>query len=175
MNCVECINKRATARRLADPKKHQECQRKWVMRNPESARNVDKRWIAANKEQRAAIVRNWKTKSGDAARRLMKRGQTPPDEYVAIIAFYMNRPVGYEVDHIIPLARGGIHCLANLQYLTIIQNRKKGAKLDWQPLTMIFGGPHDKYQERYTSFAAAVEGHNQAVELAMKAEGKEPQ
>ena len=40
--------------------------------------------------------------------------------------------------------------------------------------TMIFGGPHDQYQERYTSLAAAVEGHNRATELAMKAEGKEP-
>jgi hypothetical protein len=49
----------------------------------------------------------------------------------------------------------------------------EGEPILWE--TMIFGGPHDQYQERYTSLAAAVEGHNQAVELAMKAEGKEPQ
>ena len=32
--------------------------------------------------------------------------------------------------------------------------------------TMIFGGKHDDYQERYTSYEDAVEGHKRAVKLA---------
>ena len=32
--------------------------------------------------------------------------------------------------------------------------------------TMIFGGPHDGYQERYTSHADAEAGHRRAVSLA---------
>ena len=32
--------------------------------------------------------------------------------------------------------------------------------------TMIFGGPHDDYQERYTTVEEAREGHRRAVELA---------
>jgi hypothetical protein len=32
--------------------------------------------------------------------------------------------------------------------------------------TMIFGGPHDQYQERYTTREEAIEGHREAVELA---------
>lgn len=32
--------------------------------------------------------------------------------------------------------------------------------------TMIFGGPHDQYQDRYTSHAAAVAGHAKAVRIA---------
>jgi hypothetical protein len=32
--------------------------------------------------------------------------------------------------------------------------------------TMIFGGPHDGYQERYTSRADAILGHAKAVALA---------
>lgn len=31
--------------------------------------------------------------------------------------------------------------------------------------TMIFGGKHDQYQERYTSHHDAVEGHQRALEL----------
>jgi hypothetical protein len=32
--------------------------------------------------------------------------------------------------------------------------------------TMIFGGPHDMYQERYTNIELAEEGHKRAVKLA---------
>lgn len=32
--------------------------------------------------------------------------------------------------------------------------------------TMIFGGPHDQYQERYPTRDEAVAGHQRAVELA---------
>jgi hypothetical protein len=30
---------------------------------------------------------------------------------------------------------------------------------------MIFGGEHDQYQERYTSYEDAVEGHQKAVDI----------
>jgi len=63
--------------------------------------------------------------------RLIK--QTPQDEdRQALRNFYKNCPVGYEVDHIIPLSRGGLHSLSNLQYLTISENRSKKDKLNWK-------------------------------------------
>jgi hypothetical protein len=34
--------------------------------------------------------------------------------------------------------------------------------------TMIFGGEHDGYQERYTSAADAINGHRRAMELVKK-------
>lgn len=34
--------------------------------------------------------------------------------------------------------------------------------------TMIFGGEHDQYQERYTSYEDAVEGHQKALNLVNK-------
>lgn len=49
----------------------------------------------------------------------------------AIRQFYMNKPKGYEVDHIIPLSGktvSGLHVLENLQYLTIAENRSKNNK-----------------------------------------------
>ena len=36
--------------------------------------------------------------------------------------------------------------------------------------TMIFGGPHNDYQERYTTLADAQQGHEQAVALAQSQE-----
>ncbi len=39
--------------------------------------------------------------------------------------------------------------------------------------TMIFGGPHDQYCDRYSSEAAALDGHNRTV--AAIREGRDPQ
>ena len=43
--------------------------------------------------------------------------------------FYKNRPNGFEVDHIIPLSKGGLHHQDNLQYLPKDINRKKSNKM----------------------------------------------
>jgi len=59
-----------------------------------------------------------------------KKYQTPIDEDLSSIKlFYQNCPKGYEVDHIIPISKGGLHSLKNLQYLTISENRKKSNKI----------------------------------------------
>lgn len=42
---------------------------------------------------------------------------------------YLNCPEGYEVDHIIPLSKGGKHHEDNLQYLTISENRSKNNRI----------------------------------------------
>lgn len=63
-----------------------------------------------------------------------KKYNTPVDEDLsAIKLFYRNCPPGYEVDHKTPISKGGAHSLVNMQYLTISDNRKKHAKLDWCP------------------------------------------
>jgi len=59
-----------------------------------------------------------------------KKAQTPLDADIpAMQQFYLHCPVGFEVDHIIPISKGGQHTLSNLQYLTISENRKKSNKL----------------------------------------------
>ena len=58
------------------------------------------------------------------------RNQTPEwSDRKAIKEFYTNCPIGYEVDHIIPISKGGLHDLLNLQYLTITENRRKSNKI----------------------------------------------
>ena len=59
-----------------------------------------------------------------------KKNQTPDDANIpAIQKFYLNCPPGYEVDHVLPISKGGLHTLQNLQYLTISENRKKSSKI----------------------------------------------
>lgn len=63
-----------------------------------------------------------------ARRRARFRNQTPELtklEKEKIQEFYLNCPKGYEVDHIIPLAKGGLHHPNNLQIITKTENRKK--------------------------------------------------
>ena len=71
---------------------------------------------------------------GVQAYRARKYANTPTNvDRKAIREFYINCPEGYEVDHIIPISKGGPHSIENLQYLTIHQNRTKSNKLDWLP------------------------------------------
>lgn len=75
----------------------------------------------ANKQRNREVSANYRAKL---------REQTPDDaDRAAIREFYNNCPEGYEVDHIIPISKGGLHTLTNLQYLTITENRRKGNKI----------------------------------------------
>ena len=80
-------------------------------------------------EEKYKLNRSRKNESW--ARYMAKRkNQTPKNvDIKAIQQFYANCPEGYEVDHIIPLSKGGFHSLENLQYLTISENRKKSNKI----------------------------------------------
>lgn len=65
---------------------------------------------------------------------MRKKNQTPPDaDMDKIKEIYLNCPEGYDVDHITPISKGGLHHQDNLQYLTIHENRSKGDRLDWKP------------------------------------------
>lgn len=81
-------------------------------------------------------IKHDRAKNREANARYISRVkyQTPVDENLnAIKQFYLNCPEGYEVDHIIPVSKGGHHSISNLQYLTKKANRQKSAKLNWCP------------------------------------------
>ena len=52
-----------------------------------------------------------------------------PETEAETAEFIRNCPSGFEVDHIIPLSRGGMHHVDNLQYLTPEENRSKKNKI----------------------------------------------
>ena len=83
-------------------------------------------------------VRKWKTykqkratvNEANARYRARLKAQVVPGEDLSPIKeFYANCPDGYEVDHIIPLSKGGLHSITNLQYLTVSENRRKSNKI----------------------------------------------
>ena len=61
-----------------------------------------------------------------------QKAQTPPNADLKLMQeLYENCPEGYEVDHIIPISKGGLHHQDNLQYLTKAQNRSKSDQINW--------------------------------------------
>lgn len=75
-------------------------------------------------------VEREQSRQRSAKYRAALRNQTPSDANMEKIAeIYKNCPVGYEVDHIIPINKGGLHHEDNLQYLTIKENRSKKDRL----------------------------------------------
>jgi 5-methylcytosine-specific restriction endonuclease McrA len=87
-----------------------------------------RRKYKTDEEKIDAIRKNVRAISANYRARL--RNQTPPNaDLVAIKNMYVNCPQGYEVDHIIPISKGGLHVLENLQYLPAAENRRKSNKI----------------------------------------------
>lgn len=90
----------------------------------------------ANKEKIKKQKQKWAKKNRkkcahDAAKyRAMKMCQTPPwADLEKIEEIYLTCPDGYDVDHIHPLSKGGLHVHYNLQHLLSSENRRKYNKI----------------------------------------------
>jgi 5-methylcytosine-specific restriction endonuclease McrA len=86
-------------------------------------REFTKKWKTY--EQRRATV----NEANARYRARMKNQVVEGEDLGPIKEFYKNCPKGYEVDHIVPLSKGGLHTLSNLQYLTMSDNRRKSNKI----------------------------------------------
>ena len=87
-----------------------------------------RRKYLTEEEKTDARRRGWREHNANYRAQLLN--QTPVDaDRNNIRIFYDNCPTGYEVDHIIPISKGGLHTLSNLQYLTVTENRRKSNKL----------------------------------------------
>ena len=110
-SCSASYNNHAVPKRKVKPKTYKE---------PKPFLSEDERY----RRKRAIYNEAW-------ARYMTKRKyQTPVNEDIkALQDFYTRCPDGYEVDHIIPISKGGLHSLTNLQYLTKSENRRKSNKI----------------------------------------------
>ena len=101
---------------------------KWNRENPELHQKCIQKYYKKDKGLYACSKRN-ATRKGRYKSACVDLSW---EERKLIGQFYKNCPEGYEVDHIIPISKGGKHCLSNLQYLTREENRRKSAKLNWK-------------------------------------------
>jgi HNH endonuclease. len=118
-DCLECYRKRHI--------KHQKAFRN---NNPDHVRS-----IVRKSNNKAYKLDSGKYKAKVAKRKALKLRATPIWANLKDIEnFYRKCPIGYQVDHIIPLQGDnvcGFHVLNNLQYLTASENASK--KNNWNP------------------------------------------
>ena len=103
----------------------------WRKANPERVAAYSAKWQKANPDHRAALY----GKTHAVARSPLGHGCIPEDfDIHATIPIYaesrkLSSETGelHHVDHIIPLAAGGLHVASNLQVLTASENIAKGA------------------------------------------------
>ena len=119
-----------------------ESMRQWRERNPGRKQEIDRRWRASNLDRKRKNWREWKAcnphKSAQESslRRARKRMATPgwanhaAIKHLFSMAAILSKQTGikYQVDHIVPLTSSlvcGLHCEANMQILSQVENLKK--------------------------------------------------
>lgn len=146
--CKECMNEYQKQYHIDNKEKKSEYDKQWHIDNKEERSKYLKQYHIDNKEQRNEYNKQWakdnsgKVNANTVKRRAKQLDQTPPNANKELISFYYevaSTMVDYEIDHIKPLSKGGLHHEDNLQILLKKLNREKLAK--W-PLT-------EKGQRRY--------------------------
>ena len=119
----------------ANREKIVEYQKQHYQNNKEKILERNKKYHKDNKEKIAEKHKQWGkknkhlTRQSRAKRRGAERNQTPHYANLDLIKLiYENCPDGYQVDHMTPISKGGLHWESNLCYLPASINYSKGAK-----------------------------------------------
>lgn len=138
--CKSCRKLQQTKWRQDHQKQVNQTQLDWTSRNKDKSRITKLKWNQKNSGYYSQYKRIWSDKNRElvraqcSARRKRVQQNTPPwADKQKIVEIYRNCPIGYHVDHIIPL-RGknvsGLHVETNLQYLPVNDNLRKGNRFE---------------------------------------------
>ena len=119
--------------------------RKRYKENKKSCYEASRRWANKNKEKIKFLGREWNKKNKEyvalqtAKRRARILNQMPEDhnDQIELVLrssakrISMELGIPFHIDHIIPLASGGLHHHTNLQILPASINMRKGAKVNY--------------------------------------------
>jgi 5-methylcytosine-specific restriction endonuclease McrA len=136
--CKLCYADLMRARRLENPASHREAVKKSTAKHYEKKLQRNAEYRAANPEK----VAMWKHKdrtvnkarvlADNAMRRTKLIGKltTEIKQIYALRDFYSAMSLGknFHVDHIVPIAKGGLHTAYNLQILEAKDNLRKGVR-----------------------------------------------
>ena len=98
--------------------------------NKDKSKEIDKRY----RESEKGIIAS--TSKSAKRRARIKKQLTSDADFDIIKSIYeecrrlsLETGIPHEVDHIVPISKGGLHHQDNLQILTMSENRKKGANI----------------------------------------------
>jgi 5-methylcytosine-specific restriction endonuclease McrA len=135
---------KARRRELYDPERTRVYGQRWYLKDPERAKALGRAWYHRNK----AKIKEWDHRrreangsgiaftSEDVERIYAEQGGSC--SYCAAVVSER-----YEIDHFIPIARGGGHEPENIVIACMPCNRSKGAKLPWVWRPDLFRHPSD--------------------------------
>lgn len=135
---------RALAEQRADPEKRNAQRRAWAERNPDADRAAKRKWAEANPEKLRDASRGWHERNkeqnkactrGYRARKRDAPGRHTAEDVERLLVEQCGRCnacrcelVRFDVDHVVPLVRGGSNGPENLQLLCIACNRTKSRR-----------------------------------------------
>ena len=138
--CKPCYAELMKKRRLLNPKAHRDAVKKSTAKHYSKKIERNNIYRSSNPEK----VATWKRKdrevnkfrilSDNAMRRTKIAGEVSYEvkQFYALRDFYEAMSLGekFHVDHIVPIAKGGLHIACNLQILEAKDNLRKGANYE---------------------------------------------
>lgn len=143
--CKECRRKADRKRRQENKERLGESSRKWYQENKEKMREYQRKYIEENKEKRRETQRKWRQKNKEKkreddrkrrARKLAASGSHTADQVKARFDYYGNKCIycgssdDLQIEHRIPLSRGGSDWSSNLAPACKSCNCSKGTKTE---------------------------------------------
>jgi 5-methylcytosine-specific restriction endonuclease McrA len=142
--CHDCAREALREWRAANPQ-HREDAKRWREENKDRHAALHRLWYQENRERVLTAVQRWAGENPDkVAVKNQRRRAILQDAYVEDIdrSKLFDRDEGlcgicglavddsWEIDHIVPLARGGTHEYANVRVAHGLCNRRKSNRLD---------------------------------------------